>query len=218
MFLRKKKNASGSVSIQIVSKANGKYRLVKTIGSSKNEQEIEKLWFLGKQEIERITLQPKLFVSQSDTLVEQVFDCLDNSSIRTIGPELIFGQIYDYIGFNSIEEDLFRHLVVARLAFPLSKLKTVEYLNRYQGVSLNLDAVYRFLDKLNSQHKEQVEQISFLHTKKVLGGTISVVFYDMTTLYFEASDEDDLRKTGFSKDGKAQNPQIYRKHPANHLL
>jgi transposase len=31
----------------------------------------------------------------------------------------------------------------------------------------------------------------------------------MTTLYFEASDEDDLRRTGFSKDGKHQNPQIY---------
>jgi transposase len=31
----------------------------------------------------------------------------------------------------------------------------------------------------------------------------------MTTLYFEASDEDDLRKTGLSKDGKHQNPQIY---------
>jgi transposase len=31
----------------------------------------------------------------------------------------------------------------------------------------------------------------------------------MTTLYFEASDEDDLRKTGFSKDGKHQCPQIF---------
>jgi transposase len=30
----------------------------------------------------------------------------------------------------------------------------------------------------------------------------------MTTLYFEASDEDDLRITGFSKDGRPQNPQI----------
>ena len=36
-----------------------------------------------------------------------------------------------------------------------------------------------------------------------------MVFYDMTTLYFEASDEDDLRKTGFSKDGKHQHPQIF---------
>ena len=43
----------------------------------------------------------------------------------------------------------------------------------------------------------------------VLKGNLTVVFYDMTTLYFEASDEDDLRKTGFSKDGKHQNPQIY---------
>jgi transposase len=54
-----------------------------------------------------------------------------------------------------------------------------------------------------------VEQISYAHTLKVLQGKISVVFYDMTTLYFEAEDEDDLRKTGFSKDGKHSNPQIF---------
>jgi len=132
-----------------------------------------------------------------------------NSNIRTIGPELIFGQIYDFIGFNTIKEELFRHLVIARLSFPLSKLKTVEYLYRYQGVHIEINSVYRFLDKLNNKLKEQVEQIVFNHTKKVSGGNIGVVFYDMTTLYFEASDEDDLRKTGFSKDGKHQNPQIF---------
>lgn len=79
----------------------------------------------------------------------------------------------------------------------------------FKGVTLDLDSVYRFLDKLNDKLKGQVEQISFAHTLKVLTGNISVVFYDMTTLYFEASDEDDLRKTGFSKDGKHQNPQIF---------
>ena len=52
------------------------------------------------------------------------------------------------------------------------------------------------------------EEIAFDYTKSVLGGKISVVFYDMTILYFEAADEDDLRITGFSKDGKPQNPQI----------
>ena len=97
-------------------------------------------------------------------------------------------------------------MVIARLAFPLSKLKTIEYLYRYQGVILDVDAVYRFLDKLNNKYKNQVEQIAFAHTMDVLQGNISVVFYDMTTLYFESSDEDDLRKTGFSKDGKHQNP------------
>jgi hypothetical protein len=85
-----------------------------------------------------------------------------------------------------LAEELFRHLVIARLAFPLSKLKTVDYLYHFQGVTLNIDTIYRFLDKLNSQLKQQVEQIAFAHTKRVLGGEISVVFYDMTTLYFEA--------------------------------
>src|SRR6266498_1503787 len=209
MFLRKLKNRSGSISIQIISKANNKYKVIKTIGSGISEQEIQRLLYLGKQELERLSAQPKLFVSENDTIVEQVFDSLKNASIRTAGPEIIFGKIYDHIGFNTIKEDLFRHLVIARLAFPLSKLKTIEYVYRYQGVLLDIDAIYRFLDKLNSKLKAQVEQIAFTHTQKVLGGNISVVFYDMTTLYFEASDEDDLRKTGFSKDGKHQNPQIY---------
>lgn len=64
------------------------------------------------------------------------------------------------------------------------------------------------MDTLHRSLKRQVEQIAFDYTKSVLAGKISVVFYDMTTLYFESSDEDDLRISGFSKDGKAQNPQI----------
>jgi transposase len=71
-----------------------------------------------------------------------------------------------------------------------------------------VDSIYRFLDKLNNSLKCEVEQIAFKHTKRTLQDNISVVFYDMTTLYFEASDEDDLRKMGFSKDGKHNNPQI----------
>ncbi len=208
MFLRKKKNRSGSISVQIISKSRGNYKVIRSIGSGKTEQEIQKLEFLGKQEMERLNRQPKLFISESDTLVDEIFSAITNSSIRTVGPEIIFGRIYDHIGYHEVQADLFRHLVIARIAYPLSKLKTVDYLYRYQGVSINIDSVYRFLDKLNDSLKHQVEQIAYRHTKKILG-TISVVFYDMTTLYFEASDEDDLRKTGFSKDGKHQNPQIF---------
>lgn len=209
MFLRKLKNRSGSISYQIISKSSGRYKVIKTVGCAHTEQEAVKLTFLAKQEIERLTAQQKLFISEQDTVVEQVIASLSNASIRTVGPEVVFGRIYDHIGFNQLEEELFRHLVIARLAFPLSKLKTIDYLYRYQGVHLDIDTVYRFLDKLNTKLKKRVEQISFNHTLKVLKGNISVVFYDMTTLYFEASDEDDLRKTGFSKDGKAQNPQIF---------
>lgn len=209
MYVRELKNRSGSISIQIISKARGRYKVVKSLGSAITRQEIERLTRLAQQEIKRLSEPLTLFSSPDDVLVEKVFESLHNSSIQTVGPELVFGKIFDYIGFNQVGEELFRHLVVSRLAFPLSKLKTIEYLYRYQGVTLDIDAVYRFLDKLNTKLKEQVEQIAFTHTKKVLEGNISVVFYDMTTLYFEASDEDDLRKTGFSKDGKHQNPQIF---------
>jgi len=209
MFLRKKKNKSGSISVQIISKSGGKYKVIKTIGCAVTEQEVQKLYFLGKQEIDRLTMQPKLFVSEQDSLIDKIFSSLNNSSIRVIGPEIVFGKLFDKIGFNQVREDLFRHLVVSRLAFPLSKLKTTDYLYRYQGVSLEISSVYRFLDKLNNKLKCQVEQITYEHTKQILGNTINVVFYDMTTLYFEASDEDDLRKTGFSKDGKHSSPQIF---------
>lgn len=209
MYVRELKNRSGSISIQVISKARGRYKVVKTIGSATTRQEIDQLIELAEQEIEKLSEPLSLFYSERDQIVDKVFETLHNSSIRTVGPELIFGRIYDYIGFGSTEEELFRHMVISRLAFPLSKLKTVEYLYRYQGAVLDIDAVYRFLDKLNSKLKGQVEQIAFRHTLKTLSGNISVVFYDMTTLYFEASDEDDLRKTGFSKDGKHQNPQIF---------
>lgn len=209
MFLRKLQNRSGSYSIQIISKSRSKYKVVKTIGNGRSEQEVERLILIGNQEIERLEGQSRLFISEKDFAIDNIFSSLSNSSIRTIGPELIFGKIYDFIGFNQIEEDLFRHLVISRIAFPLSKLKTIDYLQRYQGIHLNISTIYRFLDRLNDDLKQQVEQISFEHTKRVLGGEISVVFYDMTTIYFEASDEDDIRKTGFSKDGKHQNPQIF---------
>ena len=114
---------------------------------------------------------------------------------------------------------MFRHLVITRLFSPGSKLKTIEYLLRYQSVSYDISKIYRFLDNLCHRKgekkkaaddiKTRVEAISYARTKAVLGGKVDVVFYDMTTLYFEASDEDDLRKTGFSKDGKNQCPQIF---------
>lgn len=209
MFFRKKKNASGSTSVQIISKASGKYKVVKTIGSATLSSDIDALTFRAKQEIENLSRQPKLFGFDDDKVIESAFETLENSSIRTVGPEMVFGKIFDHIGFNVIQQEMFRHLVIARLSFPLSKLKTAEYLYRYQRISHDVNSIYRFLDKLNNQLKSQIEQICYKHTYKVLKGNISVVFYDLTTLYFEASDEDDLRKTGFSKEGKHHKPQIY---------
>jgi hypothetical protein len=210
MFVRKKKNKRGSISVQVIDKTGGSYRVIKTLGSSRDPDEIERLAQLGTSIInKKDDDQLRLFAVKTEVerAIENFCQGLSNNNIRTEGPELIFGTLFDRIGFNKIEDELFRHITVARLAYPTSKLKTVDYLYRYRGIAKSVDSIYRFLDKLASTHKETAQKIAFEYTRGQLK-RISVVFYDMTTLYFEAEDEDDLRKIGFSKDGKFQKPQI----------
>lgn len=127
--------------------------------------------------------------------------------VQNIGPQLLLERIFNDIGFCAISEELFKHLVLARLTYPASKLKTTEYLEIHHNKTIDVSTIYRFLDRFNKKYQEQAEKIVYRHTKKILAN-ITVVFYDMTTLYFEAEDEDDLRKVGFSKDGKFYHPQI----------
>lgn len=208
MFVRRKKNKSGSTSVQIVDKSSGKYILLQTVGSSFDSAEIDFLISKGKKIIATYGGQSLIPFDKDKELefVDTFLQCLN--SMNLIGPELLLGQIFDVIGFNAIEDNLFRHLVITRLVYPVSKLKTTDYLFKYKGEQVSVYSIYRYLDKLHKSQMELVKAISFAHTLKVLNGNLSVVFYDVTTLYFEASDEDDLRKTGFSKDGKHQHPQI----------
>ena len=206
MFVREKKNKSGLVSVQVIDKSRGKYRVVKIIGNSVDPGDLSNLrsqaeaWIVEQSGIAEFDFE------QVDRLFDQFLSGIN--SIRVIGPSLLLGGIFDAIGFNAIPDELFRKLVLARLCYPASKLKTTEYLRRYEGYIVDEDQVYRYLDKLNKTQKRQVQCISYNHTLQVLGQQISVVFYDVTTLYFEIKQEDELRKPGYSKDGKHQNPQI----------
>lgn len=128
--------------------------------------------------------------------------------LELAGVRLLLGNLFDDIGFNVIDDDIFRYLVYYRLVYPCSKLKTTEFLARYHGIYWSEDCVYRYLDKLYDKQKERVQSISFQHTLKILGGPLKLVFYDVTTIYFEIDLDDDLRKVGYSKDGKSQQPQI----------
>ncbi len=208
MFIRKKVNASGSTSIQIVQKVNRKNKIVKVIGSSNMADEIEELYLTGLAEIKLLQHAAELpFYQNSEQQFVQDF----TSSIQhlhLVGPELLLGKIFDDIGFNTITDDLFRHLVITRLVYPVSKLKTVDYLARYKGIQLSVYSIYRYLDKLQKQQIEQVKSISLKHTLQLFDNVMSIVFYDVTTLYFETKEEDDFKRMGFSKDGKHQQPQI----------
>lgn len=209
MFVRKNKNRSGSISIQIVQKIHRSNRIVKTIGIAKTKREEELLLLLAKSELERIQGLENIFEEHDDLVVDNFVNSIANDHLQIIGTELILGKIYTKIGFPTDGScDYFKNLVLCRLVYPGSKLKTVDYFRWHLNIEVSVYTIYRFLDELNSELKPQVEQISFEYTKKLLKGNIGVVFYDMTTLYFEASEEDDYRIPGFNKDGKHQQPQI----------
>lgn len=182
--------------------------MYETIGTSSDPQEIDFLVNKAQKHLDTIGGQGLLLFDKQAEL--QFVDTFVNSldSFALMGPELLIGRLFDEIGFNAIEDELFRHLVITRLIYPVSKLKTTDYLYRYKGIEISVYSIYRYLDKLHNSQIEQVKKISLAHTLGLFCGSLSVVFYDVTTLYFEAADEDDLRKTGFSKDGKHQHPQI----------
>lgn len=206
MFVRKLKHKSGKIYIQVVEKTRGKYSVKKSFGSARSEDQlndlIEKanLWIRGHKGMQELDFDDER------SLYRQVLTSI--TSHKLVGIDLVLGKVFDEIGFGQIESSLFKDLVLYRLAYPKSKLKTTEYLYRFAGKKYTEDDIYRYMDKLYDTQRQRVQQISYGHTLKVLSQNIHVVFYDVTTIYFETDHEDDLRRTGFSKEGKHQNPQI----------
>ena len=216
MYVRLKKNRSGSISVIVVDKSRGRYKELHTVGIARDESEIEPLRQKGLEWIRQRELEvhseldlygeERRACESEIEMTERVVSNIDNILIN--GAELILNRVFDRIGFNRIEDDVFRKLVQSRLSFPASKAATVEYLKNYYDEDLDLSKIYRYLDKLNDSHKHLVQDISVRHTMEILGGHIGVMFYDVTTLYFETDRQDDLRRTGFSKEGRHSNPQI----------
>jgi len=199
----------------VLSEKNGKQKVIKTIGHAKENHEIIELEKEAEKYIALISpqrsfdfsLPPKLS-ERHEKKLETLLSSLPPPQVDAVGPELVLGKLFDKIGFGTIEEPLFRALVLSRLTYPLSKLKTSEYIYLHNHEEVPIDKIYRFLDRFHIREQERVQNIAFEWTKQLTGKKIGVIFYDMTTLHFEAEDEDDLRKTGFSKNGKFQCPQI----------
>ena len=246
MFIRKKLNKSGTVSVFVLSTTKSrKQRLVKSFGSAhpNDTAAMEKLMQQASSFIQQMEGPSLPHIYEEEDVIDGFVSSLNNAQVQVAGPELVFGTLYDRIGYGAIRNRMFRNIVICRLFNPGSKLKTVDYMERYLHVTYSVDQIYRFLDNLcyrkeeeekgndgrksetagegseptstssakskQDDFKTRVEDIAYSYTKKMVGDGISVCFYDMTTLYFEAAEEDDLRKCGFSKDGKHSCPQIF---------
>lgn len=185
MFVRQKKNKSGSISFYLLKKEGRKQILIKSFGSCKTEPEIVEFENKARSEIEAITKQLEISFDYHQEHISFLKNRVNH--IRVIGTELVLVNIFNDIGFNQVTDELFKHLVLSRIIYPGSKLKTLEYLSRHHLKYYEISKVYRYLDKLHDGYKELLQKISYNHTSKLFDGHLSVVFYDVTTLYFEAS-------------------------------
>src|SRR5512138_1161346 len=133
MFVRKKENRSGVVSVQVITKIHGQSKLVKTIGSSQDEKVIESLVEKGNQFIASFGGQEAFDFSDESSLLRAAF--LSINSHTEIGTELLLGKIFDDIGFHVVDDPIFRQLVLSRITYPVSKMRTSEYLGQYHDLN-----------------------------------------------------------------------------------
>ena len=211
MYVRKKKNPSGLVSVQIIDKSRGKYKVLRTVGSSSVLLEIENLYRQGKKWIASQTGVQDMFTlhehqHEEKQVTEYLLSNIENILLN--GTQLILNQVFKSVGFDVIGDDILKQLVIARLCQPSSKAGTVDYLKSHFDEDVELHKIYRYLDHLHNTLQDEIQQISVAHTRKILGGQIGLVFYDVTTLYFETDDSDSFRVPGVSKDGKHSQPQV----------
>lgn len=219
MFVRKKKNISGSISVQIIQKISGKSKLIETIGCSKDIKEVEKLY---KQAQDRVLeLEPNLFSTSKKHDTNNFLKGVSNSQIKSIGDELIFGKLFDELKCHQVFESindirkkdekifLFKSLILSRILYQGSKLYLIDYLSYFKQKIIDKEVIYRFLDTIyKDELKLEIERCVFNYTNQKMNDSITFTFYDVTTLYFESESEDDLRRIGFSKEGKLARPQI----------
>lgn len=212
MFVRKKRNRSGTISVVVVDKRGGKFKELHTVGVASCDEEVGVLVRQGREWIDshagiiRLDFEGADIRKREEDNASLFLDQIE--SVLHNGAKLILDKVYDSVGFNQIADDTLRHLVIARLCQPMSKLATVDYLKSHFDEDVNLSRIYRYLDKLYNSQQELVQRISVEHTFSVLGGRVEMLFYDVTSLYFESFREDALRSPGFSKDGKTSETQI----------
>jgi transposase len=193
--------------VQVYRYENGNRVIIKHIGSGKTDNEIKSLIEMAKVFIQDFTRQSYLFEEvkpQDDSVL------LSQCDFAGIYYQFFYDTIraiQHHIGYGLIADSLLNDLVVMRIFEPSSKLRSMELLEQYFGIKHRRQRYYESAQNW-LELKDRIEKQTIHFAKKQYGFNFSLLFYDVTTLYFETFTEDELRKNGFSKDNKSQQPQV----------
>ena len=115
-------------------------------------------------------------------------------------------RVYGDLGFTVLGDETFRDLVIARIVEPTSVLDVGRVLRDLGQAAASEKTMRRTLVRcVERDYRDKIATACFVHA--LSAGDLSLVLYDVTTLYFEAEKEDDLRKVGYSKERRVD-PQI----------
>ena len=168
---------------------------------------------LAKRNSQELLFDSNDSLEQSPTPSRAISDYrnLREEERRIEGVGEVFGALFDDSGFASLlpepSGEVLKKAVIARIEEPTSKRKTRENLERSCGFSTSLDLIYRMMDKLEGKIPKLAE-LTMADARKLFDDKIDVVFFDVTTLYFESVEEDELRSFGYSKDQKFHSTQV----------
>lgn len=212
--IRRVKTKSGSTAIQVGHYQGKRFILTKHIGSAKETEKIKELEALAGRYIQSHAPQlPFNFAPVSDEVL-YVRGIQSQCSRLTTAYDYL-SRVYHQVGFDGLSSDVLKHFVMMRVLEPASKLQSLYLLKKYFGVAYKKTSVFRQFGQAASLKEKGVEAaISYAQTH--LGFDFSLVFYDVTTLYFETHQSDELRLNGFSKDNKINQPQILVGLMVNH--
>ena len=228
-FVRKVRTGSGATAVQVVRKRHGKLEIIKHVGSGHSPVEVALLVQRGREilqgEQEALDLgvgpeadtAPARPAERQPALVPAAPAPASSSAaggpsgVRVVGTtsDVLWSTLraaYARLGFGVVEDEVFEQVVLARLVEPTSKLDAIRVLEGLGVDPPHHTTIYRHLRQAqDSRYRDQIAVKCFEHA--ATSGDVSLVLYDVTTLYFEAEHEDELRKVGYSKERRVD-PQI----------
>ena len=210
LHIRTTKTSSKATAVQVVEYVRRKMIILIHIGSAHSEEEILSLKQIASEWILKNDKQTSLF-STLDKKNSSSLISLDKCQYLGFRYQLL----YDVLSNLSIlfkfhllpNYKILTDLIIARIASPGSKIHSLEFLDGFFGIKHSRRDLYRNLASF-VHLKDDVEAKIISIAKKEFAFNFSFIFYDLTTLYFESFESDDLRKIGFSKDNKTNQPQI----------
>ena len=207
--MRKVKTASGATAVQIVSKSGGVRRIVEHLGSAHDETELEALLEAGRQKIAAWQGQGLLDLESLEPAPGHTN--LARTTVESKHSRLLWEVLhgaYQRLGLGEAVggDRAFEQMVAARLIEPTSKAQIPRVLSDLGLEPATVRTLFRSLARAQERgYRQAISQALFDHV--TASGGLALCLYDVTTLYFEAEREDDLRRVGYSKERRVD-PQI----------